>query len=513
MRTFSDQLKDKWAVLLLSGSLFTLAISNWTRPAAISAQGNGAAPRRPAVQDTRNVLNPLEDAFVSLAERVEPSVVTITATQQRGERPGGPAREMQMQDRGEQEMPFPFPFPPRGPRGNGRPQGGTGSGVIIRERGNEVFVLTNNHVVESFNRFRAQLFDKTVVDAELVGKDVRTDLAVLRLRTSRPLPAGSVARLGDSDRVKVGQWAIAIGSPLGFDSTLTVGVISAKGRELNGLGDGQTNYADLIQTDASINPGNSGGPLVNIDGEVVGINVAISAQGAGIGFAIPANSARFVSEQLIERGRVTRGYLGVQSDGRNRDLSLELRENLNAMNGGAFIVGVQPDGPADRAKVLPGDVIVRFGEKGIHNFTDLENAVAVTRPGSTIPLEIVRDRKPERLRITLAERPSEEELVKRLDPEERRTTERGDGQTIRTRFGATVRPTEDRSGMEVVAIAPGSPAAEAGMAPGDVIVALDRSPTTTAEAFQAALTRSASQSSIVARVRSGRNVRLLVIRP
>jgi serine protease Do len=270
-----------WAVCMLSTSLLATAVSNWARPAPVSAQGPSGAGRRMA-QEARSTLGALEDAFVHVAERVEPSVVTISA------RPAeiGPG-----------------PGPGRRPR-SGR---ATGSGVIIRENGSSVYVLTNNHVVQGGSELRIQMHDKREYVGEFVGGDPAADLAVVKFQVQRPLPAGSVARFGSSDRVKVGQWAIAIGSPLGYESTLTVGVISAKGRELGGRR-GRAELVNLIQTDASINPGNSGGPLVNIDGEIVGINVAIAAAGPtagniGIGFAIPADTARTVSQQLMATGQ------------------------------------------------------------------------------------------------------------------------------------------------------------------------------------------------------------------
>ncbi|MBM3457462.1 MAG: PDZ domain-containing protein, partial [Armatimonadetes bacterium] len=297
-------------------------------------------------------------------------------------------------------------------------------------------------------------------------------------------------------------------------STLTVGVISAKGRELRGLGRGTTNYADLLQTDASINPGNSGGPLVNIDSEVVGINVAISAQGAGIGFAIPVNLARQVSDQLIERGRVTRGYLGVQSDADHRALPQELRQHLNAPNGGALLEGVQPNGPADRAGVKGGDVIVRFGDREIRSFTDLENAVAQTRPGATVPLEVVRDGKPVRLRITVVERPSEDDLVRNLTRPEAGGNEPAQGEATRLRYGLMVRPAEGRNAVEVVGVERGSPAFEAGIRPGELIERVGRTATPTIPALSDALARAAGPAGIVVQVRTNSGgTRFPVIKP
>lgn len=516
MRTLASQLRDRWAVILLSSSLLAVAFSNWTRPTYVAAQGVTPA-RRQMPGEQKAVLNALEDAFVNIAESVEPSVVTISAKSSAPPaRPMAPPRGQEGERNMEQDENVPAPFREFfrfGPRGGQpqRPSGGTGSGVMVRESGSTVFVLTNNHVVEGFNQFRVQLRDGLSYQGQLVGQDERTDLAVLKFKANRPLPAGSIAEIGNSDMVKVGQWAIAIGSPLGFDSTLTVGVISAKGRTLKGLGGQVANYADLIQTDASINPGNSGGPLVNIDGQVVGINVAITAQGSGIGFAIPANIAKMVSDQLVEKGKVTRGYLGVQISEGNRELTQELRDHLNVPQGGALIESVQPDGPAARANLKDGDVIVRYGEKPIRNFTELENAVAATRPSSTIPLEVVRDQKPIKLQIKVVERPSEEDLLKlrggasapQFDKEQARPTP--------SKFGLSVQPGE--GGIEVAGIAPGSPAQEAGIVPGDLILRVGRIPITTIQSFQNALNAVPAGQGVVLEIKNGTGRRFAVIRP
>ena len=377
------------AASMVSASLLALAVSNWMRPAVVSAQAPAAAPRMQMSGASRTALVALEDAFTGIAERVGPSVVTIRARTDRNDAPV--AQE------------------PEGPRGPRPARPSTGSGVIVRETGSTVYVLTNNHVVDGRDRFMVQMADQSEYDGVLVGKDARSDLAVLRFQTRRPLPAGVVASFGDSSRVKVGQWAIAIGSPLGYRSTLTLGVVSAKGRELRGPR-GSSSQSDLIQTDASITPGNSGGPLVNIDGEIIGINVAIASSGGsmgniGIGFAIPCDTARYVSEQLIATGKVVRGYLGVSSA--SRQLTPDQCEKLGCPNGGALVESVGGDTPAGRAGIQAGDVIVRFGGHTIRSFTDLEKAIAATAPGTTTVVEVIRERKAVRLNVSPMERPAE----------------------------------------------------------------------------------------------------------
>jgi serine protease Do len=509
---------------LLSASLLAVAVSNWTRPSPVSAQDPIPA-RRQMSTESRTTINALQDAFEHIADTVEPSVVTISARNNPTDKPEAQAPKGRRPD--DQEIPEPFKdffrrFPqPDGPDGPDAPHGGgmaTGSGVIVRETGNTVWVLTNNHVVEGRNKFRVQLFDHTEYTGELVGIDTRTDLAVLKFRARHELPAGSVAHLGDSDRVRVGQFAIAIGSPLGYDSTLTVGVVSAKGRELDSFGRSAASYTDLIQTDASINPGNSGGPLVNSDGDVIGINVAIASSGAsqgniGIGFAIPANMARMVADQLMEKGKVTRGYLGVAVSPQNRELSPELRDNLGAPAGGALAESVQPDTPAARAGVKDGDVIVRFGSRTIGSFTDLEKAVAATKPGTPVPVEVIRDRKPVRLTIDVVERPTEDKLASPAPGRGPGNSEKTAPQATRSKYGLMIRPADDGKGVQIVSVTPNSAAFEAGLDTGYVITQVGETPTPTVEAFQKAINTASMDSGIVLRVRTPAGLRFVVLHP
>lgn len=523
MRAFRQALNAKasnWAVLLLSGSMLAVAVSIWSRPTQVSAQAQAPA-RRQMTGESRVVLTALQDAFVHIADTVEPSVVTITARSNAPERPT-PATPME----GEENIPEPFRdlfkrFPRGGGEGGpgGAPRGAsTGSGVIIREDGSTVWVLTNNHVVDDRDKFRVQMVDKTEYTAELVGKDPRTDLAVLKFKTRKPLPAGSIAALGNSDEVKVGQWAIAIGSPLGYESTLTVGVISAKGRELDSFGRGAANYVDLIQTDASINPGNSGGPLVNVDGEVIGVNVAIASSGMsqgniGIGFAIPVNTAKSVADQLIDKGKVVRGFLGVAVSPANRDLGPELREHLRAPNGGALAETVSPNTPAARAGLRDGDVIVKFGDRTVSSFTDLEKAVAATKPGSTVPVDVVRDGKPVRLNITVIERPTDADMPASRGDRGGPAPEKQPAQPVKAKYGLTIRPADDGKGAEIVTVSPGSPAFEAGLDAGYVVVQVGTTPTPTVDAFQKALNAASADAGIVLRVKTPAGLRFVVIRP
>jgi serine protease Do len=519
MRAMKQLLTAKgsnWALCLLSGSLAAVAVSNFTRPTSVSAQATPVA--RPAMSgESKTVLNALQDAFVNIADTVEPSVVTISARSGKAERMPQPMQDMQEKP----ELPDPFKdfdFFRRSPRSDA-PRPSTGSGVIIKEQGDTVYVLTNNHVVDERDKYRIQLWDKTEYLGELVGTDERTDLAVLKFRTKRPLAAGSIATLGDSDRVKTGQWAIAIGSPLGYESTLTVGVISAKGRELAGLGNRTTSYTDLIQTDASINPGNSGGALVNIDGQVIGINVAIASSGMsqgniGIGFAIPANTAKMVADQLISKGKVVRGFLGVQCSQANRDLSPGLREHLKVPTGGALAESVTPDTPAARGGMKDGDVIVQFGTREVHSFTDLEKAVASVVPGTSVPVEVVREGERKRLSITVMERPSEEELLKKAGTSDSGAPRApGTPKAVQSKFGMMIRPADEGKGVQIVSVAPGSVASDSGLDAGYVILQVGSTRTDTVEAFQKAIDAVGTSSEVVLRVQTPSGLRFVVLKP
>lgn len=503
-------------VIALSVALGGAMTSTWTRPNQAVA-----VDQQVVTSDQKAALARIEDAFTSIAERVEPTVVTISAKatirQSQDTRPRqrpplgrdglGPSRPQNEDEDGPSGDPFEFfrrnfESPERGPSPAG------GSGVIVRAQGNTAYVLTNNHVIRNRDKLSVSLQDGTEYTATLVGADEKSDLAVLKIQTPRPLPAKNVANMGDSSRVRVGQWAIAIGSPLGYDSTFTVGVISAKGRSLNGMGRGGSGYSDLIQTDASINPGNSGGPLVNIDGDVVGINVAIaSAPGAmgniGIGFAIPANTAKDVMQQLIEKGKVTRGWLGVQTA--HRELAAELKQ-FYGVQGGALVEDVVPNSPAAKAGLKTEDVIVRFGDRAINSFTDLEAAVGTARPNSRIQLTIVRDRREMPLAVMLEERKSEEEIA-RLG---RRGQGGADGdaparpEPMAGKFGLTVQAPTDPSvkGVEVVAVAPGSPAEDAGIRAGDVIQKVGRTEVAGLDAYRRAIDAAPASEAVVLRVRT-----------
>jgi Do/DeqQ family serine protease len=334
----------------------------------------------------------LQAAFVTVAERVRPAVVHVGTVQvARSRRPPvapGPSPEDpffkeffdQFFGRGRPGSPGEFRQP------------GLGSGVIIDRRG---YVLTNFHVIRGADAVTVRLSSKREYRGRIVGTDAKTDLAVVRFEPEGEL---AVANLGNSDALRVGEWAIAIGNPFGLDQTVTVGVVSATGRSEMGI----ANYENFIQTDASINPGNSGGPLVNLKGEVIGINTAIVASGQGIGFAIPANMVRRVMGQLIDRGKVTRGWLGIAL----QPLTADLAEALGAKGTrGAVVARIYPNSPAASSELRPNDVVVSFDGIAVDDSQHLQRLAAEAEVGRTVKLEIVRDRKPRTVELKVAELP------------------------------------------------------------------------------------------------------------
>ncbi|APG28564.1 peptidase [Syntrophotalea acetylenivorans] len=341
-----------------------------------------------------------------------------------------------------------------------------GSGVIISAAG---FILTNEHVVKGAEEIKVKLADGRVFDGELIGTDPDTDVAVLKIKDSNELP---VAVLGDSDALQVGQWALAIGNPFGLDSTLTVGVISATGRTDVGI----EAFEDFIQTDASINPGNSGGPLLNIYGEVIGINTAIVASGQGIGFAIPINLARLIAGQLMEKGEVVRGYLGVGI----QPLSPALAESFGLDRPtGALVNQVLAGSPASVAGLRRGDLLLTYNGREISGVRSLQLLVANTPAGGTAELGILRDGERMQLTVTIVSR--EEQAAAN------EATESGkirDGR--KTGLGLTVIPAEE-GGVRIEAVDPEGASAKGGVRPGDLVLAINQYKITDLSSFERAV--------------------------
>jgi len=324
--------------------------------------------------------------FVRVAERASPAVVNISTVTTRGGRTTGEAFRPFGNDPFFQDF-----FDRFFEGGRGRQQHSLGSGLVIDKSG---LILTNNHVIKDADEITVRFANKQEVKGTVVGTDRKTDLAVIRVQAKEELP---VAALGNSDSLRVGEWAIAIGNPFGLDHTLTVGVVSATGRSEVGI----ATYENFIQTDASINPGNSGGPLLNIRGEVIGINTAIVASGQGIGFAIPINMARKIMADLVKQGKVTRGWLGVGI----QPLTPELARSFGTNGEGILINQVMPKSPAETAGLKTGDVILTIQGTAIKDPRQLQRHVAEAEIGTTLDLTILRDRQTQTVRVRVGEMP------------------------------------------------------------------------------------------------------------
>ena len=427
----------------------------------------GQENRVPPVQPSAQVLN-IQSAFEQVADKLRPSVVFIKSVST--VKPTSSFR--QGADDGQDN---PFEGVPGMPNMRGfrmMPQGpakrqASGSGVIVRSNG---YILTNDHVVDGADKVTVKLQD----GREFTGKvyrDFRSDLAVVKINANN-LPA---AELANSENAKIGQWAIAFGSPFGLSDTMTVGVVSSLHRNQNiGAGSDGRYYSSLIQTDASINPGNSGGPLVDVYGRVVGINVAIespSGGNVGIGFAIPANTARYVMDELISKGSVTRGYLGIGP----RALTFD-EQNRYGVKGGALVGQVDANAPGGKGGLQVEDVIVRFNGAPVGDDAALRDMVARTRPGTTVPVVVKRDGAERTLNVTVGAVP-DTAVAKAVAPEVEGAAKGKLGIQVANANDPAVREqfklNASAQGALIVNVLPGSPAADAGLQPGDLILRLN----------------------------------------
>jgi serine protease Do len=456
---------------------------------------------------------PAPDSFADLAQRLLPGVVNIsssqTVTAQNSDRPGvGP------------EVPL---FPPGSPfeqffkdfmerhknqrsdNGPPRKMQSLGSGFIIDPSG---IVVTNNHVIDGADEITVTLQDNTTLKATLVGRDLRTDIAVLKVAPEKPLPA---VPFGDSDASRVGDWVLAIGNPFGLGGTVTAGIVSARGRDIN-----QGPYDNFIQTDAAINRGNSGGPLFNMDGQVIGINTAIyspSGGSIGIGFSIPANLAKNVVAQLRNFGHARRGWLGVKIQQVTPDIaeSLGLKEP-----GGALVAGVDGNGPAEKAKIRSGDIILKFNDQDVKEMKNLPRIVAETDISKQVPVTVWRDGKEVKLDVTVGELPEEQQQASaapdKVEPPSKTLELSALGLSL-----STITPearekfsiAQDQKGVLITDVGQGTTAADRGLKAGDVIVEVQQeevaNPSDVQERVEKA--RKAGRSSVLMLVQSSDGLR------
>jgi serine protease Do len=425
------------------------------------------------------------DTFADLAKKVSGAVVNISTEKVvknefkeyfGGQERRGPGMGPQM------------PFPPEGPFRDFRdffdkffgemPKSfktrSLGSGFIIDAQG---YVVTNNHVVEGADKIKVIMEGGKEYQATVKGRDPKTDLALIHI--VKPPPNLTVLKFGDSDAIRQGDWVVAVGNPFGLSHTLTQGIISAKGRVI-----GAGPYDNFLQTDASINPGNSGGPLLNLQGEVVGINTAILASGQGIGFATPSNIAKSIIPQLLEKGKVIRGMIGVQV----QNVTPELAKSFGMSEPkGALVAEVNPGSPAEKAGIHRGDIIIEFNGHPIHEMNELPRLVAGTPPGSKATLKALRDGKEKAFHITITE----------MTEERQAQPAAGEGGGEESPLGLAVKNLtpelaksfrlRDNKGVVVVRVAPGSAGAEAGVRHGDLLLEINGQAVSTVQQYQAAL--------------------------
>ena len=451
--------------------------------------------------DETELLDRSSKAFVNVVKKAKPAVVHIRVEK---------SQKNSRNDQNLEEM-FNNPFFEHffGPQFRQHPnmpqkkfkQEGQGSGFIISQDGS---ILTNNHVVDDADKITVILSDNREFTAKVVGTDPQTDVAMIQIKDAGNLP---VLPMGDSDALEVGEWAIAIGNPFGLDQTVTVGVISAKGRSRVGINE----YENFIQTDAAINPGNSGGPLLNTHGEVIGINSALFSRTGGymgIGFAIPINMVKAIQSQLHDNGKVTRGWLGVAI----QDVDENLAKSFGLSKASGILVSeVQPGTPAEKAGLKQGDVIVKLNDTTLEDVADLRNRVALIPPGKKAALTLIREGKEEQVEVVIGKQPADFG---------KNESESGQGQDSGG-FGLSFQDLspeladrlgyKNRRGVVITQVDPKSSAANSGLKPGMLIEEINKKQVQSVKDIQAELKKSADSKQLLLRVRSGNSSHYVVL--
>jgi len=482
---------------LLSFTLILFTLSIGIVIGTLINSGVKAAKDNPSAPGATELVipNPVElsNSFSQIAKQVEPSVVNISTTY--NPKPSRTTGRRRMQPRDDDEDQggadgnggmdeflyrfFGNPFG-GGNGGNGMPEmqrrgSALGSGVVVDKAG---YILTNNHVVDKADRIQVKFVDDaTLYDAKVVGVDAATDLAVIRVEGKRNVMA---AKIGNSDAVQVGDWAIAIGSPFGFQETMTAGIISAKERDV----DPSMQFQHFLQTDAAINPGNSGGPLLNIRGEVIGINTAIASRSGGyqgVGFALPINTAAMVYNAIIKTGHVTRGSIGISFTPSDTDQARALLK-ANGVSEGVFVQTIAPGGPAEKAGLKEGDIIVSLNGKSVRNGGDLVNTVTATPIGQPVDVTVVRDGRRQNFKVVVGD-------LAQIFPDKfggPNSESKQPGDVGPTSFGMQIQNLTDRQrqtmalkdkgGVLVTSVEPNSFADDVGLHEGDVLLSINNKP-------------------------------------
>jgi len=462
----------------------------------------GYHPSYAQSEEDLSLLDRTSKAFSSVVKKAGPAVVHIAVEKTTtGKNEGQGPSDLFNDPFFERFFGPQFKHPRNAPRQEQRAfkQQAAGSGFIIT---NDGFILTNNHMIEGADKITVRLADRREFQAKVVGTDPQSDVALVKI-DGKDLP---VLPLGNSDALEVGEWVIAIGSPFELNQTVTVGIVSAKGRNRMGI----TDYENFIQTDAAINPGNSGGPLLNIHGEAIGINTAIFSRSGGymgIGFAIPINMAKNIEQQLRKNGKVARGWLGILIQDVNEDLAKSFGRKVS---GGALISEVTDNSPARKSGLLQGDIVTMINGTPVNDVADLRNTIAMTPPNTELTLRILRDGKEKDMVVTVGEQPADmKSIAKKMTAtslSEMGLTLQDLTSEVAEQFGYS----KDQ-GVLIADVEPDSPAAQVGLQAGQLVEEVNRVRVHNLKELQQALKKSNNPKQVLLRVRAGENSQYVVL--